>query len=293
MPADPLVNNPGNAVIRFWGVRGSIPTPGASTVRYGGNTTCLELRINGQLIVIDAGSGIRLLGNSLMKEFADKPIELTLLNTHTHWDHIQGFPFFVPAFKKQNRIRIIARKSLPDGFKGVMEMQMDGTRCFPIPFGVIAAGITFEYLDPEGDLRFQIGDVQVEACPTNHPGGCLGYSFETSCGKIAVLIDHETGGLDEPRILEFIKGARVMIADAQYDEVEMASRRGWGHGGIKEVLSLALRAGVEQLYFFHHDPTHDDAFMDELVDHGRAIAREDGSKLFVDAAREGMEIVLE
>jgi phosphoribosyl 1,2-cyclic phosphodiesterase len=292
MPSDLQEKNDPGILIRFWGVRGSIPTPGPSTVRYGGNTTCIELRINGEIIVIDAGSGIRNLGGALLKESAGKPIELTLLNTHTHWDHIQGFPFFAPAFIKGNRIRVIGRNSQPDGLKGVLERQMDGTRCFPVPFAALGADVEFETIDEETGLVFNIGSVKVESCPTNHPGGCLAYGFATDQRKVVFLSDHETGGADEPRILEFIKGANLLIADAQYDATEISSRRGWGHGSIEEVVDLAIRASVRELCLFHHDPTHDDERLDSMVKQAREVASLSGVSLFIHAASEGGEISL-
>jgi phosphoribosyl 1,2-cyclic phosphodiesterase len=261
-------------------------------LRYGGNTTCVEFRINGEIIIIDAGSGIRNLGGALLKEAAGKPIELTLLNTHTHWDHIQGFPFFAPAFIKGNRIRVIGPDSEPDGLKGVFERQMDGTRCFPVPFAVLGAGITFETIDKSDGLQFNVGGVPIEACPTNHPGGCFAYAFATDHGRVVFLSDHETGGGDEPRILEFIKNARLVIADAQYDASEIDSRRGWGHGSIDEVVDLAIRAGVAELYLFHHDPTHDDEKLDSMLAQAREIAASAGSSLTIRSSVEGDEIHL-
>ena len=278
------------AVLRFWGVRGSIPTPGPSTLRYGGNTTCIELRIGSEMIVIDAGSGIRALGGSLVREFGAEPISLSVLITHTHWDHIQGFPFFAPAFGKNNRIRVIGPQSEPDGLMGVFEKQMDGSRCFPVTLGMMSAQVSFEHLDKDQGIQFEIGEVKVTSCPTNHPGGCLAYRFETPAGGIAFLSDHETGGDDELRILEFIKDAKILIADAQYDASEMVARKGWGHGCTDDVVSLALRAGTEQLYLFHHDPTHDDAFIDAMVEHAKGLVRQSGALLKVQAAAEGCEI---
>jgi phosphoribosyl 1,2-cyclic phosphodiesterase len=292
MPSDHQLENPEGVLVRFWGVRGSIPTPGPSTVRYGGNTTCVELRINGEIIVIDAGSGIRNLGGALLKESAGKPIELTLLNTHTHWDHIQGFPFFAPAFIKGNRIRVIGRNSQPDGLKGVFERQMDGTRCFPVPFSALGADVEFETIDEESGRIFQIGSVKVEACPTNHPGGCLAYGFATDLGKVVFLSDHETGGPDEPLILEFIRDATLLIADAQYTDEEIVSRRGWGHGCIREVVDLACRAGVKQLCLFHHDPTHGDDTLDALLLEAKDLIAKANLPMGVSLAREGETILL-
>jgi len=292
MPSDQALNNDTGVLIRFWGVRGSIPTPGPSTVRYGGNTTCVELRINGEIIIIDAGSGIRNLGVSLLTESSGQPIELTLLNTHTHWDHIQGFPFFAPAFIKGNRIQVIGRNSQPDGLKGVFEKQMDGTRCFPVPFSVMGAEIDFRHIDDVSGFRFQVGSVQVQACPTNHPGGCLAYAFETDHGRVVFLSDHETGCSDEPRILQFIQGSRLLIADAQYNSTEITTRRGWGHGSVDEVVDLAVRAEVKELCLFHHDPTHSDDTLDSMLEEAKSVLVGQGRSMKIQTAREGAEIHL-
>ncbi len=279
-------------LIRFWGVRGSIPTPGPSTARYGGNTSCVEFRINGELIVIDAGSGIRGLGTALIGEAAGQPITLTLLNTHTHWDHIQGFPFFAPAFMKGNRIRVIGRDSAPDGLKGVFDKLMDGHRCFPVPLGALGSDLSFEHIDEKGALDFQIGSIPVQAMPTNHPGGCLAYKFLTPQGNVIFLSDHETGGTDEPLVQEFIRDAVLLIADAQYSDEDIVSRRGWGHGCIKEVVDLACRAGVNQLRLFHHDPTHGDDTLDQLLVEAQDLVHEANSSMNVAFAREGETILL-
>ena len=279
-------------LIRFWGVRGSIPTPGPSTARYGGNTSCVEFRINGELIVIDAGSGIRGLGTALIGEAAGQPITLTLLNTHTHWDHIQGFPFFAPAFMKGNRIRVIGRDSAPDGLQGVFDKLMDGRRCFPVPLGALGSDLSFEHIDEKGALDFQIGSIPVQAMPTNHPGGCLAYKFLTPQGNVVFLSDHETGGTDEPLVQEFIRDAVLLIADAQYSDEEIVSRRGWGHGCIKEVVDLACRAGVKQLRLFHHDPSHGDDALDQLLVEAQDLVHKANSSMNVAFVREGETILL-
>jgi len=286
-PSEPIPET----LVRFWGVRGSIPTPGPSTIRYGGNTTCLELRIQDEIIVIDAGSGIRSLGGALLKEFGGKPISLTLLSTHTHWDHIQGFPFFVPAYMKQNHIRVIGRDPKPDTLKMIFEKQMDGTQCFPISLSMLQSSLTFEHLDPNVEMNFMLGNVPVSTCPTNHPGGCLAYRFETPHGRLVFLSDHETEGADEARILDFIRDAKVLIADTQYTTTEIASRRGWGHGCVSGVVSLALHADVESLYLIHHDPTHDDEFIDNMLSDARSKIPS-SSKLKIHGAQEGHEVNL-
>jgi len=278
--------------VRFWGVRGSIPSPGPSTLRYGGNTSCVEVRSGDELIVIDAGSGIRDLGLTLLREERGGPIALTLLHTHAHWDHIQGFPFFAPAYVPSTRIRIVGGHDSAAELRRVFADQMDGRRFFPLPFDRLGADITFDHLNPTGDLRFRIGDIPVTACPTNHPGGSLGYRIETPQGAIVFLSDHETAGPDEPRIREFIAGAALLIADAQYDAAEIVTRRGWGHGCVDDVLDLAAGIGIGRVILFHHDPSHDDDFLDRLVGEARARAGRDHPGMIVDAAREGDQIEL-
>jgi len=290
MSHDP--QRPHATTVRFWGVRGSLPSPGPATLRYGGNTTCVEVRTGGERIVIDAGSGIRPLGQALLKEHSGTPIALTLLHSHAHWDHIQGFPFFAPAYLPTTRIRVVGGHPTAADLRRVFADQMDGKRWFPLPFDRLAATIDFDHLDPEGDLRFRIGDVAVAACPTNHPGGSLGFRIETPQGAIVFLSDHETAGPDEPRIRDFIAGAAILIADAQYDATEIVTRRGWGHGCVDEVMALAGGVGIGRVVLFHHDPSHDDDDLDRLVAKAQARAGRDHPGMIVGAAREGDTIEL-
>lgn len=271
MPTDKQTDAPPRHWARFWGVRGSIPTPGHATARYGGNTTCVELRIRDQIVIIDAGSGISPLGSALIDEFGASPLDLTLLNTHTHWDHIQGFPFFIPAYIKNNRIRVMGRDPKPDSLKSIFKIQMDGNHCFPVPLEAMQCDITFEHLEPEGQTHFQLGDTRITTCPTNHPGGCLGYRIDTAGSSLVFLSDHETEGQDEERIVNFIKNADILIADTQYTAEEAAKRRGWGHGCSKGVISLALNAGARSLYMTHHDPSHNDDFIDGMLADARKM----------------------
>jgi phosphoribosyl 1,2-cyclic phosphodiesterase len=169
---------------------------------------------------------------------------------------------------------------------------MDGTRCFPVPFSVMGAEIDFRHVDDVSGCRFRVGSVQVEACPTNHPGGCLAYAFETDQGKVVFLSDHETGCSDEPRILEFIQGSRLLIADAQYDATEITTRRGWGHGSVDEVVDLAAKAEVKELCLFHHDPTHSDDTLDSMLEKARDSLAGKGLSMTIHSAQEGAEIYL-
>ena len=289
MPTDKNPNDPISCWARFWGVRGSIPTPGQSTARYGGNTTCVELRIQNQIVIIDAGSGISPLGGALIDEFGASPLEITLLNTHTHWDHIQGFPFFIPAYIKNNRIRVLGRNPCPDSLKSIFEMQMDGKHCFPVPLEAMQCDMTFEHLDPDTETNFRLGETRVTTCPTNHPGGCLGYRFDTPRHSLVFLSDHETANQDEERILKFIKNADILIADTQYTPEEALKRQGWGHGCSKGAVSLALSSGARSLYMTHHDPSHNDDFIDAMLADARGMVPE-SSNLKIFAAKEREKI---
>ncbi|MGB8170284.1 MAG: response regulator [Chthoniobacteraceae bacterium] len=288
--------------VKFWGVRGSIPSPGPQTVTFGGNTSCVEVRADGQIIVLDAGSGIRGLGQALDEEFKEAPIDLTLLISHTHWDHIQGFPFFLPAYHAKNRLRILGYEGARDGLAATLAGQMESPY-FPIALKQMPGNIVIEELK---EMQFKIGPVRVEACFSNHPGVCVGYRLFTSAGSIVYLPDNEsvhepatsTNGTDtlprtiEQRLATFVKDADVLICDAQYTRGEYDAHIGWGHGCVDDVVRFAIAGNVKQLFLFHHDPAHDDAFIAGMLSQARDLAAKAGSTLRVEAAREADEIVL-
>ena len=300
----------GPIAIRFWGVRGSIPTPGPDTVDFGGNTSCVEVRVGGQVIVLDAGSGIRRLGQSLAAEFRDRNLNVTLLVSHTHWDHIQGFPFFMPAYSPKVNVRILGYGGAVVGLRGALFEQMQSAY-FPVGLDQMASHVTFEELE---NLEFQLGMVKVRTMFANHPGICLGYRLSTPGGDIVYLPDHEgyerheverqkaSGqpspvGLDyargeDDKMVEFMRNADVVIADSQYDEAEYSARRGWGHMCADDTVQFAVRAGAKRLFLFHHDPDHRDQKIAEMLARARARVAATGSPLQVDAAREGVEISL-
>jgi phosphoribosyl 1,2-cyclic phosphodiesterase/DNA-binding NarL/FixJ family response regulator len=288
-------------VVKFWGVRGSIPTPGQTTVFFGGNTSCVEVRADGEIIILDAGSGIRPLGEALAAEFKDQPIEITLLITHTHWDHIQGFPFFLPAYDARNRVHILGYEGAREGLASTLAGQMESPY-FPIALKQMPGNIVIEELK---EMTFHIGKVRVEACFSNHPGVCVGYKLYTSSGTIVYLPDNESfnehtdqthgGALPrnlEKNIAEFIREADVLILDSQYNIDEYKTHVGWGHGCVDDVVRIALNNSVKRLFLFHHDPAHDDRYISNMLMHAREIAQEDGANLRVDAAREGEQLVL-
>ena len=298
------------ARIRLWGVRGSIPVPGKGTVRYGGNTSCVEVRADGEIIVLDAGSGIRLLGLALDKEFGSRSMKLTLLISHTHWDHIQGLPFFSPSYNQNNLIRVLGYEGARAGLATILASQME-TPFFPVSLRELPSHLAIEELK---EMEFQIGNVEVRSKFANHPGICVGYRLFTSSGSIAYFPDNEPyeqlklqlasrDGISEDeardfataerqKMAEFIQGCDLAILDTQYTDEEYKKHIGWGHSSISSVVSLALDADVRQLLLFHHDPNHDDRMIDKMVEHARALVKKSGKPLEVEAAREGAEILL-
>jgi phosphoribosyl 1,2-cyclic phosphodiesterase/CheY-like chemotaxis protein len=297
----------GPARVKFWGVRGSIASPGPGTVFYGGNTSCIEVRADGEIIVLDAGTGIRSLGLSLAREFNGHPLNLTLLLTHTHWDHIQGFPFFVPAYNPKNTLRILGYEGARQGLAATLGTQMESPY-FPVGMRELPGNITIEELR---DMEFNVGKVRVQAMFVNHPGICVGYRLHTSGGDVVFIPDNEPfhrmrkkpGAVDakalefaqeqDAKLIEFIRGADVLILDAQYDREEYEQRIGWGHACIDDVAEMAVRAAAKRLFLFHHDPTHDDERISRMLAHAREVAaQQNGGDTIVEAAREGLEVML-
>jgi phosphoribosyl 1,2-cyclic phosphodiesterase/CheY-like chemotaxis protein len=297
--------------IRFWGVRGSIPTPGIQTAVFGGNTSCVEVRVGEQIIILDAGSGIRALGQSLMREFRDKPLNLTMLVSHTHWDHIQGFPFFMPAYNPKVNVRIVGFEGAVHGLRSALFEQMQSA-FFPVGLDQMASHVMFEEVR---GTEFELDGIKVRTIYANHPGICVGYRLSTPSGDVVYMPDHEAyeryeigrqklagetsqSSLDyaraqDERVIDFIREADVVIGDTQYDTIEYPSRLGWGHTCVNDAISLAIRAGVKQLFLFHHDPDHYDDKMTALIAEAEAQVAAAGSSMAVSAAREGAEFVLE
>ena len=294
--------------LRFWGVRGSIPTPGPTTIQYGGNTSCVEVRIGTQILILDAGTGLRLLGRELLAEFGDQPLDLLMLLTHPHWDHIQGLPFFMPVYREQNHLRILGYEGARAGLHAVLSGQMERP-FFPVPFRQVPANIQVEELK---SLAFQAGQIKVNAYFANHPGMCVGYRLSALGRSVAFFPDNELrhperspGRTPEERaaamefarqenakLADFVRGADVLIMDTQYDREEYKTHLGWGHGCLDEVVGLAIKAAVKQLFLFHHDPDHDDARISQMVEHARQLVAGRNGSLQVDAAREGLIVEL-
>jgi phosphoribosyl 1,2-cyclic phosphodiesterase len=291
--------------LRFWGTRGSIPSPGPLTVRYGGNTPCVEVRTStGRLIILDAGTGIRELGRSLMLRASGTAsgggLKADIFLTHAHWDHIQGIPFFAPIFQSGNHFTIWGSRTLETNIDRVVRDQMSPV-VFPVSFEELSARIDFCELAEE---RRSGDGYEVTAFSVRHPGGALGYRFDepggAGRGGLVYISDNELGAggkYDTPtgwkdRLVEFIRGARTLVHDATYTSAEYEQHRGWGHSTYDEAVGLALEAGVERLVLFHHKPERSDDELDRCVAGCRALAQERRGKLEIAAAAEGMTMTV-
>ena len=254
--------------IKFWGVRGSTPTPERRNSRYGGNTCCIEIRLaNGTLIILDAGSGIRGLGKSLNREFGEHPIHGFVFMTHFHWDHIQGIPFFQPLYKRGNvfLFHSVLRKGLE--LREAVEGQMVNPY-FPVDMGAMGALRHFYDLDA---APINLNGAIISSAPLNHPQECVGYRIEADGAAFVLATDTEPGSPFHDRaIRELAKGADVLVYDAQYTPEELAgARKGWGHSSWLEGTRIARECGVKQLILFHHDPDSDDLHVDGLAEKAR------------------------
>jgi CheY-like chemotaxis protein/phosphoribosyl 1,2-cyclic phosphodiesterase len=289
--------------LRFWGTRGSIATPGPSTNVFGGNTSCVEVVTrSGARFIFDCGTGARPLGVHLMAN-APKPIEATILLSHTHWDHIQGFPFFVPLFVPGNRFTVCgpqgANASLPEVLSGQMEYTY-----FPVELAQLGAKI--EYRDITEGAK-ELGDIRVSAQFLNHPAIALGYRIEADGASLLYLCDHEPyweplwHSGSEPGKLEsilhdgdrrhaaFMQNADVVIHDSQYTPEEYPAKKNWGHSTYSYVTQIAAAAGVKRLFLTHHDPMHTDDFLFDMERKAQELAASIGTGMRVSCAREGYE----
>jgi phosphoribosyl 1,2-cyclic phosphodiesterase len=287
--------------VRFWGTRGSIPTPGSNTVRYGGNTPCVEVRTDGGwLVILDAGTGIRELGRNLLERSNGAPIQGDIFLTHAHWDHIQGIPFFAPIFGRGNHFRIWGSESLQTSVSKVVRDQMSPV-VFPVTFEELNATIDFRDL-PVGKATGGTG-YEVTAFAVQHPGGALGYRFNEPGAKGGALVyvsdnelaPHERYGSPpdwRQKMVEFVRGASVLIHDTTYTTEEYDFHRGWGHSTYADALELALEAKVGTLVLFHHEPRRTDDQLEQCLAQCRATVQDRGATLQVIAAAEGLTLTL-
>jgi phosphoribosyl 1,2-cyclic phosphodiesterase len=249
-------------MVRFWGVRGSIACPGDSHRRYGGNTSCLEVRCGEHLLVFDAGTGLRLLGEHLGGRKAHSG---DLFLTHTHLDHVVGLPFFGPLYSPDTRFRLWAGHLLPELTLHDALSHLMMAPLFPVPPEVFAGNITFHDFRAGETLEPQPG-VSLRTAPLNHPNNATGYRIEYGGRSICYITDTEhVIGQPDRNILDLVEGADIMIYDSSFTDAEFPEYLSWGHSTWQEGVRLAEAAGVGQLVIFHHDPSHDDAFMDQVT----------------------------
>jgi phosphoribosyl 1,2-cyclic phosphodiesterase len=294
--------------LKFWGTRGSIPTPGKHTVRYGGNTPCLEVRLrDNKLIIFDAGTGIRELGEALMAK--GESVNAYVLIGHPHWDHIQGFPFFKPAFISGNELTVVGAQSKNVTLRQMIADQMNKVY-FPIQLNELKAKINFH---PVREGRMQIFDAELSSIYVNHPAFALGYRLDVGGRSLVYISDNEpfdrevarslknvekvitdkyaeSKGDPNQRVFDFARGADILIHDATYTPEEYVNRVGWGHSHYLFTLKVAAEAQVKKLILFHHDPSHSDEKIDEIVETCKKEVRTRGYRFECIAAEEGMEL---
>ncbi len=254
--------------VRFWGVRGSIPCPGPGTVRYGGNTACVEVRCGDRLVIFDGGTGLRALGNEIVT--AGARIDADIFFSHCHIDHVAGLPFFAPFYSDRNSFRLwaghLAPTRLEDALRSLMSHPL-----FPVEVEVFRAAVSYrDFL--AGDPIALDGGIAIRTAPLEHPGGATGYRLEFAGRSIAYLTDNEIApaGPDR-RLLDLARNADLAIYDCMYTDEQIADKAGWGHSSWRQGVALAESAGVKRFCLFHHAPEHDDATMDWIAAQARAM----------------------
>lgn len=265
-------SHPDDFVVQFWGVRGSIPTPGKETIRYGGNTSCLEMRIDGKRLIFDGGTGLRMLGESLMQEM---PVEAYMFFTHYHWDHIQGFPLFTPAFIHGNCFHIYG--AIPPDGVSMKSHFIDRVLHpnSPVPLGGLHADLRFYELKP-GDTMM-LDDIKIQTGVLNHPNTAMGYRITWRGRSVVYCSDteHYPDRIDE-NVLSLARDADVLIYDAMYTDEEYHNPKspkvGWGHSTWQEAVKMAEAANIKRVVIFHHDPAHTDDFLDQIAEEVKIVA---------------------
>jgi phosphoribosyl 1,2-cyclic phosphodiesterase len=273
--------------IKFWGTRGSIPVPDSRMIRYGGNTTCLEITSGKSVLIIDAGTGIRKLGEDLARR---RIYSFSIFLTHSHWDHIQGFPFFQPIYAAKTRVRVFGCTSSYQHLRKILQNQMS-YEYFPISFSDLKSQISFVNACTEG---YRINDWHITTIRTNHPAFTLGLKIKSPTGSFVFITDnelmHPNPHTPRDEFVRFCHDATYLIHDAQFTDAEYATRKGWGHSTFEQALALARDAGAKNLGFFHHDPNREDDHLSRLEQKFARQGSRNGCTVF--AAREMDELVI-
>lgn len=279
--------------VKFWGTRGSISVPGKDTIVYGGNTACLEITLEGgRKVIVDAGTGIRPLGRKLSA--MEEDVDVHLLITHIHWDHVLGFPFFDPVYDSTSKIAIDGFPACIKGLKIPFDNSM-GDGFWPIKFDDLKAQI--RYLDTLSHGPLRIDNTVIDTIPLQHPQGGVGFRFREGKKTLVFLTDNELkedalSGRSPEDYVRFCKDADVLIHDAQYTPEEWRIRKGWGHSDYVSTLNLAIAAHVQRLVLYHHDPSRKDPDLSSIEAHCEELAREMNVDMVIDAAREGSELTV-
>lgn len=302
--------------VRFWGVRGSIPVPGPKTVKYGGNTSCIEIRGDkNELLILDAGTGLRELGNFLIANDLKKgPLKINILLSHTHWDHIQGFPLFGPSFIPSTEITFRGPVNFSGALSEIVAGQMNYSY-FPVKLDELKAKISFVELQ---ENTFEIGPFKVTTKYLNHPILTLGYRiqynnkilvslYDTEPYRNLFVIDGDEDEMDEldreameeaenyvkemnDKLIRFLSDADLCIYDSQYKADEYEAKKGWGHSTVDHAINNSLKAKVKKLALFHHDPLRDDSQVDQIQKYAQSLVKEKGSNMLTFCARERLEV---
>lgn len=255
--------------IRFWGVRGSTPTPQRENLRYGGNTPCIEVRLHNHLYIFDCGTGLRNLGKQLVAEYGRQPIYAHIFLSHFHWDHIQGIPFFDPLYENPDSYFYFHSSSRTRGLQRTLEEQM-ADPYFPVDMSEMAAHCNFFDMEEE---RVAFDDCIVQSIWLNHPQGCLGFRLESERGVFVYATDNEPGhAVYDANLRRLAANADLLVYDAQFLPEEYVQRyQGWGHSHWREGIKVAQESGAQELVLFHHDPDRDDAALDDIVCQARQL----------------------
>ena len=280
-----------NIIVDFWGVRGSVPSPGPTTTRYGGNTSCVSITADDKILILDAGTGIRNLGSAIIS----KPdLEIFVIVTHSHWDHIQGFPFFTPIYQPNRPVHMFPTLHKKNVVLASLIDQMDGAH-FPITPDQVPSNFNFVTENP---LEFlESNGFHLEMVPMNHPGKAFGYKITIDDKIICYFTDNE---IDPPyeksielnELTNQCRNADILIHDAQYTEDDMPLKHGWGHSLISQVTELGKSAEVKNLVYYHHDPERTDDLLDKELEEAAKTLKENGSSVQPYFAYEGLKLTL-